>query len=1504
MPRHRSSIAKQPGQHAKGSPPAVRGPPAGIDQFAVVGIGASAGGLEVCRKLLDVLPADTGMAFILVQHLDPTHESMMVDLLAAHTAMTVLQAANGMPIEPGHLYLIPPGSYLSVKDAILQLSARDVRHGARMPFDFLLRSLADDYRSRAVCVVLSGSGADGSLGLRAIRENGGWVIAQDPAEAGFDGMPRSAIATGEVDQILTVAAIPKALLDRDQARLSNGAPTTVTSLREPPDGFAQIIELLRTKTAHNFTLYKPGTLKRRIERRMGLLSIEATDTARYHDLLTNDDAELGLLAKDLLINVTNFFRDPKVFAFLADHTLPDLIKAHPADQPIRIWIAGCSTGEEAYSVAMLFREAITVAKRNIQLQVFASDVDPDAVAVAREGVYPETIVSDVSADRLARFFSKEEHCFRVSPELRAIVVFTVQDVLADPPFSRLDLISCRNLLIYLGSEAQKKVLASFHFALREGGILLLGSAETVGSADDRFKVISKPERLYRHVGRTRPGELGLVMAKPEPVKTSAAPGPPSAYGRQTALAEFCRRTVLDTFAPAAIFINVKNECVYSLGPTERYMHMASGHPTHDILAMAPRGLRTKLRSAIQQASATNTRVAVAGSRRDADGKTQHYEIDVQTMIWDGEVLRVVCFLEVPSTVAKFNRSPHTPDAPQASDLELELEATRTELQGAIHNLEISSEEQKAVNEEALSVNEEFQSTNEELLTSKEELQSLNEELTVLNSQLQETLEQQRTTSNDLQNVLYSTDIATLFLDPELNIRFFTPATKSIFKVISSDIGRPLADLASLAEDSTLAADAHSVLATLLPIEKELETRAGVWFTRRILPYRTHDSSVEGVVITFTDITERKRIRKALELAKQEAERANLAKSRFLAAASHDLRQPLQTLVLLQGLLDKSVDGARPQQLLGRLEETVDAMSGMLNTLLDINQIEAGIVRPQTVDFEINELLVRLKEEFGYHAAAKGLGLRMVPCSLTVHSDARLLEQISRNLLSNALKYTKTGRILIGCRRLTGCLRIEIWDTGIGIPDAELAAIFEEYHQLDNDARERVRGMGLGLSIVQRLAGLLETSVRVRSRAGKGSVFAIEVPLKTVTAGPNGHNGATLPDQPLADVVAPNNRPPAAQSQVVTNKTILIVEDDPDLRDLLAQLFTAEGYETVAAENGPDALARVSQMASRPSLILADFNLPLGMNGLQVATLLRADAGTNIPAVMLTGDITAETMAQIADQDVVQLVKPIKLDMLAATVSRLLSSSQAAGPISLPVRQTNTADGSPAIVYVVDDDRRVRLAIRSVLEDHGLQVEDFAACEPFLEAYRPAGTACLLVDAYLPGMDGLELLNRLAAAGYGMPAIMITGNSDVAIAVQAMKAGAFDFIEKPIGARDLLACIGRALDYARDTVEAVTWREKAISLIADLTAREREIMEFVLAGHANKNIAVDLGISQRTVENHRASIMTKTHSKSLPDLVRLAMATVSGAIPGPAAAGDRGEVTRLRIASQGQKADRG
>src|SRR6202045_2451400 len=610
-PRGAEKTRRRPGRGASRQ----REAPSRPDDFLVVGLGASAGGLEALDKLFDALPPDTGMAFVLIQHLDPTHKSMMAGLLAGRTSMKGLEAAEDMPIERDQVYLIPPGVYLSIRAGAFQLTKPRERHGARMPFDFFLRSLAEDCGERAVCAVLSGTGTDGSLGLMAIQGKGGLVIVQDPKDAAHDGMPRSAIMTGAADLVLPVAEIPSALVkfgrqahpkpERAEPAPGNGADA----------GLDVIIDLLRARTSHDFALYKEGTLLRQIERRMAMSSIK--DIGVYLDTIRKNPDEIDLLAKAMLINVTRFFRDEETFAILAEGVVPELIRRHPPDKPIRIWDAGCSTGEETYSIAMLFLEVITAAKRTVKLQVSASDVDDDAVAIARNGLYPQSIQKDVSPARIERFFTTEDHGYRVTRELRETVVFTTQDLLADAPFSRLDFVSCRNVLLYLRPEGQEKVLSLFHFALREDGILLLGASEAIGGFGDRFAAISKRHRIFRHLGRSHPGEVMFPIAPAEGGRTTppASRGPRYPAPRAN-VGDLARQALLDAYAPASVLINPRNEGLYFFGAIDRYLKVALGEASRDLFAMAREGLRTKLRAAIHQATREHGCIALGGAQMD------------------------------------------------------------------------------------------------------------------------------------------------------------------------------------------------------------------------------------------------------------------------------------------------------------------------------------------------------------------------------------------------------------------------------------------------------------------------------------------------------------------------------------------------------------------------------------------------------------------------------------------------------------------------------------------------------------------------------------------------------------------------------------------------------------------------------------------------------------------------------------------------------------------------
>ncbi len=1440
-----------------------------LQDMPIIAIGASAGGLEACSALLKALPDPMQAAFVLVLHLAPSHDSMVVELLARDTSLSVVSATQGMALRPAHLYVIPPGLYLTVAHGVLHTAPPESGRPVRLPFDTLLRSLAREAPARLACIILSGTGSDGSGGLDAIHEAGGLVLAQAPTEAGYAGMPEAAIRTGFVDRVLTLKDMPAALAEltgrasrrtRAVAAPESGAGRTGTETTQAsataaaPDPRADLDAIIAcvTETApQNVSLYKTGTIQRRIARRMAIAGCQPRETDRYLARLRDDANELAQLSADLLIHVTGFFRDPAVFEHLAQVALPELLATQPPDRPLRVWVAGCSTGEEAYSLAMLCIEGLEAAGSQAGLQVFASDIDPDAVATAREGFYPTEISGFVSPERLARFFIPGEGGWRVRPELRDVIVFTVADLLSDPPFSRIDLLSCRNVLIYLEAEGQRRVIGQCAFALRRGGLLLLGSAEVPGPPEGRFEVAHKAAHLWRCIGQGRAEDLHVATRS----RAGSHPVPVQTAGRPLAFAELCRRLVLDRYAPAAVLLNRRLECLYMLGPTERYLGVTQGHPDPSFPGMLPRAMQPRLRAAADACDNARPLVVVAGGHSPREGP---FSIELHAVEAGGEQLLLACFVNTPRVAAPPRTDGATAgeDADRINALEADLEAARSELRDALRDLEQEVEGHATDSAEAHSINEEFQSTNEELLASKEELQALNEELTALNGQLQETLERHRTTANDLQNVLYSTDVATIFLDRDLNIRFFTPAARTVFHVIATDIGRPLSDLAALCNDAHLGADAVAVLASSHPVEREISGEHGVWFLRRVQVYRADGGRVEGVVITFSDITERKRIHAALVAARREADRATIAKSRFLAAASHDLRQPLQSLALLHGLMTRDKRSAEGVRLAALMDRTLHSMTEMLDTLLDVNRIESGIVKPELRRIALAPLLERLGEEFAPLCDLKGLRLRIVPGRAVVRTDPQLLQQILRNLLSNAVKYTSKGGILIGCRTRGSDVTVQVCDTGIGFADSERKAIFDAYYQVESSGVLSEKGLGLGLSIVQRLARLLKHPVSVRSVPGRGSGFMITLPK--VDAQPD-----------LAEEAEPARLDPGPQTG-----TILLVEDENDLRRLLVELLEGAGHSVVAMTNAPAALAWAAATKDLPDLLLTDFELYGSVSGMKLAQELPDVIGVCLPAIILTGDITSETMQDIAKTPFVQIAKPAQPEVLLARIAEVLRASHAARA-RLPA---GSGDTGQAMLHVVDDDAMIRDATRRLFQAEGWTVTTYPSAEAFLAAPRPGPGSCLLVDGILPGMSGVELLETLRTEHAALPSVMLTANGDVAMAVNALKAGAADLIEKPTSAADLLASVGNAIARSASESARNAARRTAQESFATLTPRERDVLAGVLDGAPNKIIADALGINQRTVENHRAAVMRKTGVHSLPELVRLALAAGQPAGP--------------------------
>jgi len=872
--------------------------------FPIVGIGASAGGIEALTRLFGAMPADGGIAFVVVLHLDPTHESQLAEILGRHTDLAVVEITDGMRLEPDRVHVIVPDAYVTVSHGRLRLTEPTEPRGHRHPVDILFASLADDQRDRTICIVLSGTGSNGTHGLKDVQAQGGCALVQDPETARFDGMPRSAIGAGLADQVLAPEKMPEFLLHYVRHDYV-AAPAAID--RATADGQAEldpILALLRVRSGHDFRHYKRSTLLRRVHRRMGLNRVEAMPD--YVDLLRTSPAEIEALVKDLMISVTGFFRDAEAWRTLDETVLAPLVAHRDSGASARIWVPACASGEEAYSLAMLVAERAEAAQKNFNLKVFATDSQESNLNVARSGVYPEAAAAAIPPDRLRRFFNKLDGTYEVKKELRDLVVFAPQNLLRDPPFSRMDLIACRNLLIYLEPEAQNRVLALFHFALREGGHLFLGNAESTGRQDELFEATSKKWRIYRRLGPTRhdivdfplfPGKarhLGDALRPEEP--EHAVTGPPAR------IAEVARRVLIERYAPASVLIDRKGRALYFHGPTGDYLEPPTGEPTRDLLALAREGLRAKLRVAVRQAAAENQSTSFSARVRQ------------------GAALRAVAVTVAPVTASRepgqeaaglllvsFEPAQEPTSAPAVRPddeeeslteraLADELKATRAELQSTAEQMDSANEELKASNEEVTSMNEELQSTNEELETSKEELQSYNEELHTINNQLQHKIQDLEDTTNNLNNLLSGTEIATVFLDTDFRIRWFSPASKDLLDLVASDIGRPVGSFALKVADQNLLRDAETVLAKLTGTEAEVRSDTGQWYLRRMVPYRTQDNRIAGVVVTFTDVTERKRATDAIDEARVYAE-----------AIIETVRQPL--LVLDRDLRVRSANQA-------------------------------------------------------------------------------------------------------------------------------------------------------------------------------------------------------------------------------------------------------------------------------------------------------------------------------------------------------------------------------------------------------------------------------------------------------------------------------------------------------------------------------------------------------------------------------------------------------------------
>jgi two-component system CheB/CheR fusion protein len=844
--------------------------------FLVVGLGASAGGVKALQEFFATMPPNSGMAFVVILHLSPEHESSLAEIIQAQTAMPVVKVTETHQVEPNHVYVIPPNSQLEMFDGVVRCVASNGKSGARVAVDTFFRTLADVYERNGVCIVLSGTGTDGTIGLKHIKERNGFAIVQDPQDAEYDGMPRSAIATKLVDWILPVRRMPEYLINfRDSSErlhLTDGDDRKVAKEIQADESLREILTILRVRTGHDFSNYKTPTLIRRIARHLQIHNLE--DIPSYLTFLRANPNEIQSLMKNLLINVTNFFRDKEAFAALEQEIIPNLFAEKKSRDTVRVWSCGCASGEEAYSLAMLLSEYAYRLSDPPRIQVFATDVDEDAISEARENRYPESIEADVSPERLKRFFVKEGNYYRIKKELREMILFAPHNVLRDPPFSRLDLISCRNLLIYLNRETQERVMEIFHFALVPNGYLFLGSSETADSVPNLFGAINKKYRIYSR----RPVHTGLAVPPKMPQvgqwQVTLPQRKPYGIRRDAAfsLGEVHYK-LLESIAPPAILVNSDFTLLYLSDSASRFVRMKGGEPSNNLLKLVHPDLLPDLRAALFAAQRRHKVSEFENVRAVIEGAETFVNLTVRPVEIDNEArdFMLVIFeenkLEKTEEKSKEKKSirVHTKDDAMEAvvrQLEEELFRTKTQLRATIEQHEVSIEELKASNEELQAINEELRSTTEELETSKEELQSVNEELTTVNHELKEKMDETTRTNSDLQNLMASTDIATLFLDRHLNIKRITPPVEKLFNITPADAGRPLEHFTHKLQYENLVADAEQSLRSLSMLEREIQDHANRTFMARFLPYRTVDDRIEGVVLNFIDITERKRAEEA------------------------------------------------------------------------------------------------------------------------------------------------------------------------------------------------------------------------------------------------------------------------------------------------------------------------------------------------------------------------------------------------------------------------------------------------------------------------------------------------------------------------------------------------------------------------------------------------------------------------------------------------------------------
>lgn len=1100
-PTESGAMSDAPARHAADPDPPTPAPL----PFPVVGIAASAGGVQALQAFFRAMPPDCGMAFVVLLNHAPRRGSQLPAILRSATSMPVLSPAGRITLEGDHVYVVAPHKLLAMNGSTLNVTAARRSRGRQPSVDRFFRTLAAAHRGHAFAVVLSGTGSDGAVGITRVKEQGGVSFAQLPQEAEFDDMPRSAITTGAVDWVLPAAEIAHKVValwaNARHMQLPDGAALpgraeeapTPEALRCAEDALRDVLMLLRTRTGHDFRAYKRATVLRRLERRMQVNGVP--NLPAYHSFMQANPEESQALLKDLLIGVTNFFRDSEAFDQLQEQVMPGLVaKAEGAAEGLRVWVPGCSTGEEAYSLAIMLCEQAAQAPHAASIHVFATDIDEWAIDMARLGTYPGAIETDVSPVRLRRYFDKDGLQYRIRKEVREKVMFADHDILRDPPFSRLDLISCRNLLIYLNREVHADILRMFHFALKPGGYLFLGSSESADAASHLFTVVDKKNRIYRANVVTRPSRYVSGQLAGAKARTQSGGTAEPAAGKPAVTIGDLHRRLAEQYAPPSVLVDRDGHIVHIFGQAGRFLRYVGGTPTHELLAAIEPALRLELRTAMFQAVRTGKSVEARRVRVQRDGRVRLVTMVVRPVLEDGveQPLSMVLFDEFEDSMApELHVAEQGGRDPLVVQLEEELRRVKEQLQTTVEHSDTSTEELKASNEELQAINQELRSATEELETSKEELQSINEELVTVNNELKCKVEEAGKINDDLQNLIASTDIATVFVDRNMAIKRYTPQASRLFNLIPGDVGRSLLDITHKLDYPALSDDAADAFHSLKHIEREIRSQDGQWYLARVLPYRTtEDHRIDGAVLTFVDITGR---RKAEELMRSVAE--GLHDSAITTFA------PLNQIQLSTELLRAPQGVERAVQ---AIRSAVQAQARIIDDLLDLSRARVGRLPLKRSLFDLRELVQSLVQGLQVEAADRRIALQLaLPAQpLWLHADRARIEQLACNLLDNALKFTGArGRVDVSLAPAEGQACLEVTDSGRGIAPQRLPHVFELARPAAG-ARRRQSGLGLGLALVRHLAHAHGGRVEAASEGlRRGSRFTVWLPLARSTKAP-------------------------------------------------------------------------------------------------------------------------------------------------------------------------------------------------------------------------------------------------------------------------------------------------------------------------------------------------------------------------------------------------------------------